>query len=182
MERKIRGRCYFYSRPCGRGDTTYIPYDILFTDFYSRPCERGDLLQALGVNGNRNISTHAPARGATKPESCREVACCDFYSRPCERGDVPASYIPAADMISTHAPARGATPPQHPEARSLHISTHAPAGGATAILHKTGIGSGFKLQKTHIVFDPDFSNSCVNPQKAVQIIGIVCANLPQNSV
>lgn len=62
------------------------------------------------------------------------------------------------------------------------ISTHAPARGATAILHKTGIGSGFKLQKTHIVFDPDFSNSCVNPQKAVQIIGIVCANLPQNSV
>ena len=77
-------------------------------DFYSRPCGRGDKQhprQRLAVN----ISTHAPAGGATIGAEMNEreaaflltplregrrqgFSCCrtqnrDFYSRPCGRGD-----------------------------------------------------------------------------------------------
>ena len=90
-----RSRCchrsprYFYSRPCGRGDV--IRRLILITTsvflltplregrrspcmatstssshFYSRPCGRGDQRGCLFFGMKRmNISTHAPAGGAT---------------------------------------------------------------------------------------------------------------------
>ena len=55
---------YFYSRPCGRGDSHVRSHFVGIIDFYSRPCGRGDIL------GNQrivrvSISTHAPAGGAT---------------------------------------------------------------------------------------------------------------------
>ena len=33
---------YFYSRPCGRGDTCTYVYLFSLCNFYSRPCGRGD--------------------------------------------------------------------------------------------------------------------------------------------
>ena len=79
---------YFYSRPCGRGDCSCRQYRSgrsLY--FYSRPCGRGDLVFRhrlttvveflltplregrlfIGVRDIQpvNISTHAPAGGAT---------------------------------------------------------------------------------------------------------------------
>ena len=199
-------RKYFYSRPCERGDLRRgdgwgDPKEFLLT-----PLREGRLVLCRDwMRLSKFLLT--PLREGRRGRLQRfHTFTPNFYSRPCERGDRRRSGAHWRSLrISTHAPARGATTKNFTD-RSNHlflltplregrpflptlnfhvgdfISTHAPARGATAILHKTGIGSGFKLQKTHIVFDPDFSNSCVNPQKAVQIIGIVCANLPQNSV
>ena len=82
----------FYSRPCGRGDrrlpaASYTPYRFLLTPlregrqkadagyggadhFYSRPCGRGDK-ETMRCCVNREISTHAPAGGATEPRRLR---------------------------------------------------------------------------------------------------------------
>ena len=58
--------CNFYSRPCGRGDhrPAQLP-EGLRSNFYSRPCGRGDARFAHRGRGDRTISTHAPAGGAT---------------------------------------------------------------------------------------------------------------------
>ena len=78
----------FYSRPCERGDSLRAFRHRPDADFYSRPCERGDLKffqkmldirlflltplregrranQLLDISGFIQISTHAPAGGAT---------------------------------------------------------------------------------------------------------------------
>ena len=99
---------YFYSRPCGRGDSIVLRFDLkdqISTHapaggatgtaqlggregsyFYSRPCGRGDRRQQ-GSHTVRSISTHAPAGGATAARipRCRRIL--HFYSRPCGRGD-----------------------------------------------------------------------------------------------
>ena len=78
-------------------------------DFYSRPCGRGDLVMRE-INAITEISTHAPAGGATSISTAAL----------------------AVSSISTHAPAGGATQPALQLLLSgLQISTHAPAGGAT---------------------------------------------------
>ena len=104
---------------------------------------------------NRDISTHAPAGGATglenpvgSPEKLflltplregRQLcqagrSLCDthFYSRPCGRGDsCGMDLINPSTSISTHAPAGGATEAAIKNRNIGYISTHAPAGGAT---------------------------------------------------
>ena len=123
----------FYSRPCGRGDRNAAGIPAHDFDFYSRPCGRGDPQRvALYVPGTQ-ISTHAPAGGATI--RCFLIWCFisqflltplregrqwpgqenvywknHFYSRPCGRGDgaIRAEYDEDF-WISTHAPAGGAT-------------------------------------------------------------------------
>ena len=55
--------------------------------FYSRPCGRGDGQPAGGTPDRRNISTHAPAGGATQTTPAHGATSADFYSRPCGRGD-----------------------------------------------------------------------------------------------
>ena len=37
-----RGKTYFYSRPCGRGDESQYDIKSIWYHFYSRPCGRGD--------------------------------------------------------------------------------------------------------------------------------------------
>ena len=55
-------------------------------DFYSRPCGRGD--PGAGGNGAaQEISTHAPAGGATRGAWFPATVVKYFYSRPCGRGD-----------------------------------------------------------------------------------------------
>ena len=77
----------FYSRPCGRGDTSGREDAHRYVYFYSRPCGRGDDTYSQAFSKDAYISTHAPAGGATV--STRSSA---------ESG-----------IISTHAPAGGAT-------------------------------------------------------------------------
>ena len=58
------------------------------------------------------ISTHAPAGGATLRGLIILGAIYDFYSRPCGRGDKNAfREFGLYSWISTHAPAGGATLP-----------------------------------------------------------------------
>ncbi|GEM_PF-1134460 len=89
----LRSAFDFYSRPCGRGDSstgcvTRSAQIFLLTPlregrrscnrccsstdlhFYSRPCGRGDPDPDAGVEHLLSISTHAPAGGATYPSAC----------------------------------------------------------------------------------------------------------------
>ena len=59
---------------------------------------------------HRDVSTHAPARGATRAYRHRR----------------------SRQRVSTHAPARGATTPAYYAALYALVSTHAPARGATS--------------------------------------------------
>ena len=152
---ETRVRCYFYSRPCGRGDRA----------------------ARCALRWDRPISTHAPAGGATVVRAGRGRQLEYFYSRPCGRGDAQRFHtrvggkrflltplregrrccrasLPRSvtflltplregrhahweeadwrEYISTHAPAGGATGFSWLEGTiRLYISTHAPAGGAT---------------------------------------------------
>ena len=80
----------------------------------------------------RNISTHAPAWGATSSVSITVNSRINFYSRPRVGGDSfrgAVRYL--IHLISTHAPAWGATPDPKAKDGPELISTHAPAWGAT---------------------------------------------------
>ncbi len=134
------------------------------------------------VWGDAEISTHAPAGGAT-------------------RRNFPLS---AAVTISTHAPAGGATLKrsirQFPEVFLLtplregrrhtlvwagvtkNISTHAPAGGATAIFHKSVMRFCGKLPKDDTVLCLASFGFPRRDPKAVYLAWISCANLPQKCV
>ena len=192
----------FYSRPCGRGDSsadtalsantaflltplregrpwcdkspvvsaTFLltplregrlallgKFGRWFSYFYSRPCGRGDDECAFYRRIPAEISTHAPAGGATGNNEVRPLFLDDFYSRPCGRGDPSGRKIGSLHAIFLLTPLREgrlrrARIPLHaakyfysrPCGRGdwvvaqvwwlSRISTHAPAGGAT----KTG--------------------------------------------
>ena len=100
---------YFYSRPCGRGDIVRHAVYPIGRNFYSRPCGRGDWIFRPSSVSLSEISTHAPAGGAT----------------------LRLHLAGAEGAISTHAPAGGATSKRIVYNNNPIISTHAPAGGAT---------------------------------------------------
>ena len=101
---------YFYSRPCGRGDIVRHAVYPIGRNFYSRHCGRGDWIFRPSSVSLSEISTHAPAGGAT----------------------LRLHLAGAEGAISTHAPAGGATDTAKAANQAFGIiSTHAPAGGAT---------------------------------------------------
>ena len=125
-----------------------------YANFYSRPCGRGDGHAKSTTFTFKDISTHAPAGGATWPSSGSSCLPVPFLLTPLREGrraDAPIGT--QQHIISTHAPAGGATTsiraaqeggkflltplregrPRHGLLCSLvyDISTHAPAGGAT---------------------------------------------------
>ena len=102
-------RLDFYSRPCGRGDVPGTGEVLPALYFYSRPCGRGDpagtpdapqlgrlfLLTPLREGRhclvvekvcNRQISTHAPAGGATWASSQMRTNICGFLLTPLREG------------------------------------------------------------------------------------------------
>ena len=129
--------------------------------FLLTPLREGRLYEHKQHRRAENISTHAPAGGATcelqaavaavlflltplregrplrSPSPLRSWAY--FYSRPCGRGD-PEAIIKIAETltISTHAPAGGATGSDVLPFSRIAISTHAPAGGATYAVGVSG--------------------------------------------
>ena len=144
----------FYSRPCGRGDLLLPAPSGREDHFYSRPCGRGDAVGEIVVadrlkflltplrEGRRllprvlaaqcDISTHAPAGGATCRAVFREPCFDDFYSRPCGRGDpaAPSRTVDTEGFLLT--PLREGRLAQIIQiGAGREISTHAPAGGAT---------------------------------------------------
>ena len=102
----------FYSRPCGRGDQFVRCYGPAHSagNFYSRPCGRGDLYRWYEKNGCGEISTHAPAGGATRNVSTIDLINSGFLLTPLREGRRgPSRRGAATGNISTHAPAGGAT-------------------------------------------------------------------------
>ena len=144
----------FYSRPCGRGDATGAPSGTTVGEkFLLTPLREGRQFGASNLTQGylflltplregrpdvltlaqqiKQISTHAPAGGATlrteldmrleaflltplregrRPPAQAPSRDSHFYSRPCGRGDSPETAITRGwIMISTHAPAGGAT-------------------------------------------------------------------------
>ena len=145
--------CYFNSRPSARGDRScrrrhagQAPFQFTplregrpfpvatrlsrSIDFNSRPSARGDCGK-VSPSILRDISIHAPPRGATPPAQPQIRTACVFQftplregrqvykshgfgrtyfnSRPSARGDSPGRGYQLLINISIHAPPRGAT-------------------------------------------------------------------------
>ena len=128
--------CYFNSRPSARGDTSASRRDESESQFQFTPLREGRRMDdPIGIWG-KEISIHAPPRGATlrnqrltvpprisihAPPRGATILCgvspsaqCHFNSRPSARGDVEKVPICRAAEISIHAPPRGATPIPRP--------------------------------------------------------------------
>ena len=100
---------YFYSRPCGRGDIVRHAVYPIGRNFYSRPCGRGDWIFRPSSVSLSEISTHAPAGGATQLCVSRVIAFA-FLLTPLREGRLDhVRQLVGAETISTHAPAGGAT-------------------------------------------------------------------------
>jgi len=94
------------------------------------------------------VSTHAPARGATF--SARNLLSLSLVSThaPARGATARGEQVRRVAVVSTHAPARGATHCHSSLHRLEQVSTHAPARGATQHLSKfTRVMSSF--QPTH---------------------------------
>ena len=176
-------RAYFYSRPCGRGDTSTCARRSRCT-FLLTPLREGrPCLWLLPCKCLPVISTHAPAGGATIPTAQRLSVPAYFYSRPCGRGDVEAPIIGHMNAIFLLTPLREGRPKtDSPMNRRLLISTHAPAGGATAIFHKSVMRFCGKLPKDDTVLCLASFGFPRRDPKAVYLAWISCANLPQKCV
>ena len=83
----IRSKDYFNPRSREGSDRYDYRFCIHIHNFNPRSREGSDIQGSISTRENFQISTHAPARGATR------------------KLDFPVFY----DLISTHAPARGAT-------------------------------------------------------------------------
>ncbi len=152
--------------------------------FLLTPLREGRLVSGSTSTVSELISTHAPAGGATLTRStsacvrsvflltplregrrargrcsCRQRG--NFYSRPCGRGDL-GKVQPAAEPSG--------------------ISTHAPAGGATAIFHKSVMRFCGKLPKDDTVLCLASFGFPRRDPKAVYLVWISFANLPQKCV
>ena len=136
--------------------------------FQFTPLREGRPPQGVAENQNRQISIHAPPRGATtrKPRAPRRRK--NFNSRPSARGDPAAGsagarsrfqFTPLREgrrmprrcsgrscVISIHAPPRGATKVHFGYNRKDAISIHAPPRGAT--LRSAAIAQRFAFQFT----------------------------------
>ena len=108
------------------------------------------------IGHNVNISTHAPAGGATRTSRKTRGRRAHFYSRPCGRGDMVPPQLMRVPALFLLTPLREGRPYLLSEntkfflflltplregrldqamrgAMRYAISTHAPAGGATMI-------------------------------------------------
>ena len=88
---------------------------------------------------HRLISTHAPAGGATTWRAALRTLPVYFYSRPCGRGDIPQLHPSTQHHAFLLTPLREGRPAAlHVRVCPFVISTHAPAGGATPVSHTEG--------------------------------------------
>ena len=112
--------------------------------FYSRPCGRGDSRFRF-QQAHDAISTHAPAGGATLASEVLHIDLCISTHAPAGGATRPALSPSRTENISTHAPAGGATRPAGCSGKARPISTHAPAGGATKAVCHRHVGAVFLL-------------------------------------
>ena len=140
-------------------------HNDLWADFYSRPCGRGDIIARIKP-GNSNISTHAPAGGATRrcgaarrgldtflltplregrPQWARTTSrrSSTFLLTPLREGRrLPPAFFALGKGEFLLTPLREGRHELFSISNShrTKISTHAPAGGAT--LHQLRLGAG----------------------------------------
>ena len=172
--------------------------------FLLTPLREGRPVRRDPVQSRCQISTHAPAGGAT--QKAMKALYAKFISTHAPAGGATgfSETMDAISGISTHAPAGGATrstshtrlPYQHFYSRPCGrgdvfarkhlpvwgISTHAPAGGATAIFHKSVMRFCGKLPKDDTVLCLASFGFPRRDPKAVYLAWISCANLPQKCV
>ena len=148
---RASGRSSFNSRAREGRDQDFLAVFRTFSRFNSRAREgRDGGLRLAGSAGH--VSTHAPARGATRqrlmvrlikwfqltrPRGARRRRgrrgrrAGRFNSRAREGRDFEGMVRIRGWTVSTHAPARGATGERGADALGAAVSTHAPARGAT---------------------------------------------------
>ena len=110
-----------------------------FANVFADRCEvsthapaRGATSQGFKSVFRNGVSTHAPARGATLATASSFLLMRGFNPRAREGRDLLFLVEPALVVaVSTHAPARGATATKTGEDVNYRVSTHAPARGAT---------------------------------------------------
>jgi len=96
---------------------------------------RGATTSLRSLHGALSVSTHAPARGATNICSGQFGKWVRFNPRTrtgCDEVDSVMTLLKS--LVSTHAPARGATRRLVFQNPGTEVSTHAPARGATQAL------------------------------------------------
>ena len=101
-------------------------------DFYSRPCGRGDTSGGKRRARNQAFLLTPLREGRRSPLRWPGRCSPHFYSRPCGRGDFTRSKIVNQLEQFLLTPLReGRLERQKSDITMLLISTHAPAGGAT---------------------------------------------------
>ena len=107
-------------------------FNLLFSQHFNPRSREGSDTPPPSVCMPLQISTHAPARGATISSIPASLQNSYFNPRSREGSDfIFCLPFQIFNLISTHAPARGATCGNLDISAIGHISTHAPARGAT---------------------------------------------------
>ena len=112
----------FYSRPCGRGDSSRAGRPAPPPNFYSRPCGRGDERNLPQAGQFLHISTHAPAGGATAISINLRSQAHNFYSRPCGRGDLENGTVRSTSTKFLLTPLREGR--RHSHCYELQVQQH----------------------------------------------------------
>ena len=128
------------TRPRGARHFVFAPGPILKPFQLTRP--RGARLAVGGgAVASADVSTHAPARGATPAEVPLRHHLLVSTHAPA-RGATPGlALVQGRVYVSTHAPARGATRSGVRVVFGDAVSTHAPARGATRHWYPQGVGA-----------------------------------------
>ena len=119
---------HFYSRPCGRGDTSLHFAIMPSAEFLLTPLREGRPGFRNDKRARSIISTHAPAGGATALRMLPSTALI-FLLTPLREGRQKRKQKRLAEqIISTHAPAGGATQSALPAAPILADFYSRPCG------------------------------------------------------
>ena len=121
----------FRSTPLREGRHCILLNTTLCSLFRSTPLREGRLQQTPGKNARKNVSIHAPARGATLiPEDVVPPSCVSIHAPA--RGATMAVSHSGADKWFRSTPLREGRPARGQGSRPLcEVSIHAPARGAT---------------------------------------------------
>ena len=99
----------FQFTPLREGRPASLPSAPWWTLFQFTPLREGRQATAIITRERKEISIHAPPRGATVHRRSSRKPSGDFNSRPSARGDKCINHTVSVEHISIHAPPRGAT-------------------------------------------------------------------------
>ena len=104
--------------------------------FQSTPPREGRLRLTLALVRYKDVSIHAPTRGATRLALYIQCWCSGFNPRHHTRGDDVLVVHHLQLHVSIHAPARGATSHNKLFDKLKEVSIHAPTRGATWLVRQ----------------------------------------------